>query len=216
MCRLCNMGGDESKHRAPKYMSVVTLVSGGLDSTLMALLTKEQGLDQHPLFVHYNQLNFEKEFAACKNGLKRLGIQGPEVVDVSGYGSTIPSGLTSKEMHISEQAFLPGRNLMFLLLGSAYAHEMSADAVAIGLLDESSSLFPDQTSSFVRQAEDLMSTTMGRSIKLLVPLIDFRKADVVVLAKEKGIYGTYSCHAGGDVPCGECISCKELGGIEEN
>jgi len=175
---------------------------------------REQGLEQHPLFVHYSQLNFEKEFAACKSNLKRLGIRGPEVVDISGYGRTIPSGLTSEEMHISQEAFLPGRNLMFLLLGSAYAYKMGASAVAIGLLDESLSLFPDQTSSFVRQAEDLMGVAMDKGIRLVTPLIAFNKAEVIALAKEKGIQGTYSCHAGGDTPCGECISCKEFGGME--
>ena len=36
-------------------MSIVTLVSGGLDSTLVALLTRDAGIQQHPLFIDYGQ-----------------------------------------------------------------------------------------------------------------------------------------------------------------
>ena len=36
-------------------MSIVTLVSGGLDSTLVAKLAQEQGLQIFPLFVDYGQ-----------------------------------------------------------------------------------------------------------------------------------------------------------------
>jgi 7-cyano-7-deazaguanine synthase in queuosine biosynthesis len=36
-------------------MSIVTLVSGGLDSTLVALLARDEGLEQYPLFVDYGQ-----------------------------------------------------------------------------------------------------------------------------------------------------------------
>ncbi|NKC17170.1 MAG: hypothetical protein GKR94_34730 [Gammaproteobacteria bacterium] len=56
---------------------------------------------------------------------------------------------------------------------------------------------------------------MGESIKIVTPLRDFYKSDVVSLAKEKGIYDSYSCHAGKALPCGVCISCLEFQ-FEEN
>ena len=54
---------------------------------------------------------------------------------------------------------------------------------------------------------------VDRPIRIIVPLSDFRKADVVALATEKGIGPTYSCHFGDKVPCGMCIACKEFEGI---
>ena len=33
-------------------MRVVNLVSGGLDSTVMSVLIREKGIDQHPIFVN--------------------------------------------------------------------------------------------------------------------------------------------------------------------
>jgi 7-cyano-7-deazaguanine synthase len=113
-------------------------------------------------------------------------------------------------MDVKKDAFTPGRNLMFLLMGSSYAYQVGASSVAIGLLAEQFSLFPDQQQSFIVQAEQTISAAMGRSIKVLTPLMDFGKADVVQLAFEKDINGTYSCHTGKAQPCGACIACLEF------
>ena len=107
-------------------------------------------------------------------------------------------------------AFTPGRNLMFLLVGAAYAYKKNADGVAIGLLHESTSLFPDQTSSFLSHAEAVVSEALGRPLKIVAPLSGFVKRDVIALAEAKGIKMTYSCHVGGPRPCGNCIACREF------
>jgi 7-cyano-7-deazaguanine synthase in queuosine biosynthesis len=43
-------------------MGIVTLVSGGYDSTLMSLMAHEEGILLHPLFVDYGQLGATKEW----------------------------------------------------------------------------------------------------------------------------------------------------------
>lgn len=191
-------------------MSVVTLVSGGLDSTLVACLTRESSVQQFPLFINYGQRAFEREFAACQNAMKHLELDAPQIAELAGFGRLIRSGLTDSSQRVFEDAFTPGRNMLFLLTGAAHAYQNNADAVAIGLLNESTSIFPDQTSDFLRQAEALISICMGRDIKILAPLSAFYKQDVVELAAVKGIRGTYSCHVGDEQPCGECIACKEF------
>jgi 7-cyano-7-deazaguanine synthase len=190
-------------------MSVVTLVSGGLDSSLIALLTKEEGILQFPLFVDYGQICKEQELKACSSILTNLGVPPPAVINLSGFGNLISSGLTDTKMRINEDAFLPGRNLLFLLAASSYAYQKNADAVTIGFLSEEFHIFPDQTSSFAKSAQETISIALGREIKILTPLLNFTKHDVIELAKKKGIYGTYSCHAGTAEPCGVCVSCLE-------
>ena len=195
-------------------MSVVSLVSGGLDSTLMAVLAKEANLTIYPLFIDYGQISCDQELAACKRVFKKLCLPVPEVADVSGVGKLIPCGLTDNRMHIFEDAFLPGRNMLFLLLGASYAYKMNANSVAIGLLDETVSIFPDQTKDFTDRAESLITLAYGRKINILTPLISFAKDDVIKLAKEKEISNTYSCHSGKDNPCGKCIACRDFQGKE--
>lgn len=191
-------------------MSFVNLVSGGLDSTLVGVMAKENQIEHFPLFIDYGQRAAAKEWATCQVVHHQLGLPEPQKMDISGFGRVITSGLTSESMDIKKDAFTPGRNLMFLLMGSSYAYQVGASSVAIGLLAEQFSLFPDQRLPFVGQAEQAISAAMGRSIKVLTPLIDFGKADVVQLATEKGVGGTYSCHTGESQPCGRCIACLEF------
>jgi 7-cyano-7-deazaguanine synthase len=191
-------------------MSIVTLVSGGLDSTLMAVLAKEAQIEQFPLFVNYGQRFLKRELAACRRSMRTNHLRKPAVADIGGFGTLIRSGLTDRKLHVVEDAFTPGRNLLFLLLGASYAYQVGANAVAIGLLSERTSLFPDQTSEFIVMAQAMLSACMGRPVKVLTPLSEFSKHDVVSLARKREIDGTYSCHMGGQVPCGRCISCREF------
>jgi len=173
-------------------MSIVTLVSGGLDSTLVARLAQEQGVRQHPLFIDYGQRARDRELAACRASMRSLGLD------------------TDTSLRVFEDAFTPGRNMLFLLTAAAHAYQHNADAISIGLLHEDTSLFPDQTSAFLSEAEALITRSMGRTIRVLAPLAQFHKHDVVTLAEQKGIHGTYSCHLGGEEPCGACIACNEF------
>ena|SRR3989442_1743767 len=191
-------------------MSLVTLVSGGIDSTLMALLAQEERIPQFPLFIDYGQICKDREWKACAAIHKRYRLPKPTLMDLNGFVHVISSGLTDPRLRLNEDAFLPGRNLLFLLAGGAYAYQKRANAVAIGLLNEEAHLFPDQTTSFVQTAQKIIEEAMGRQIAIITPLMNFSKRDILELAQAKGIYGTYSCHAGKKQPCGVCVSCMEV------
>jgi len=197
-------------------MSFVNLVSGGLDSTLIGVMAKEQKIVSYPLFIDYGQRAVEKEWAACIKVHEVYNLPKPQRMNLSGFGEIIISGLTSKAKDVKNDAFTPGRNMLFILAASAYAFQRKSDAIAIGLLAEKYSLFPDQTQRFVIAAEEAIRLSMGRTIKVTVPLAEFSKSDVIQAAKERNIYGTYSCHFGNSNPCGYCISCAEtLGKIQQ-
>jgi 7-cyano-7-deazaguanine synthase len=87
---------------------------------------------------------------------------------------------------------------------------MQVDSVALGLLDPEDHLFPDQTKKFVQECERMIEISMGKSISVLTPLIEFSKSDVLAMARMRGLQGTYSCHAGGSTPCGVCVACVEI------
>jgi len=191
-------------------LNIVTLMSGGLDSSLMSILTKETGRSQVPLFINYGQLNFTKEYASAVTHCTNHELPDPIVIDISGYGQIISSGLTDKNKDIIDDAFLPGRNMMLLLTASSFAVQNNCNAVSIGLLNERSVLFPDQTDDFLISAENTITKALGTKIEIVTPLRDFTKQDVIEMAIMKDVTNTYSCHAGGNVPCGNCISCREF------
>ena len=191
-------------------MSLVVLMSGGIDSSVAAALAVDEGIDVIPVFINYGQRAFEREYAASKWVCVKLGLESPLVVDLSGYGAAIPSGLTRTDMDLNEDAFLPGRNLLMLLAGASVAFSKGAAGVVIGLLDESVAIYPDQTSSFVQKAEEAIRAALGETISVLTPLITLPKGTVIRLAREHGLTETYSCHSGDAVPCGVCVACLEI------
>ena len=124
-------------------MTVVVLVSGGIDSLVMSKIIVEQREEIIPIFIDYGQLAREREWAACKIVFKESNLATPTKVDLSGFGKLMPTGITDSTKDIREQAFLPGRNLLFLIVASSYAHYKGAKKVAIGLLTEKFHIFPD-------------------------------------------------------------------------
>jgi len=187
-------------------MKVVVLSSGGIDSSLMIYLFKEQGYEVLPLHINYGQLAEEKEWDACRKICETFSVE-PFKMDVQGFGK-LPSGLTDKNVDIYKDAFLPTRNLIFVTLGAGYAYSKGSFMVAIGLLKPP--LFPDQTKTFIEKAEISISEALGTKIQILAPLIDLDKRDILRLAEEYKIPKiTYYCHAGTSTPCGKCVSCKE-------
>ncbi len=191
-------------------MSIVTLLSGGLDSCLMSLLIKETNKDQKPLFINYGQLNYEKEYNSAKIHTDTFGLPDLTEIDISGFGKVITSGLTDPKQDIVEDAFLPGRNLLLLLSAASFAFKNSCNVIAMGLLNQNTVIFPDQTDDFIFSAEYTIEKALGEKIEIITPLRQFYKSDVVDLAKSKNIQTYYSCHKGDDNPCGKCISCKEF------
>lgn len=196
-------------------MSLVTLASGGLDSAVMSLMAHEEGITLYPLFIDYGQLGAEKEWGACRLIHEKHGLPDPVRMDLSGFGKTIPSGITNRKMRINEDAFLPGRNLLFILVGASYAHSVQAGGVAIGLLNPENRLFPDQNMEFLLKCEEMIELSIGRRISVVAPLLTFRKNDILEMARVRGIQDSYSCHAGGENPCGVCVACIEIANAKE-
>ena len=191
-------------------MKLVTLVSGGMDSTLMSILAKEQNFESYPLFIDYGQLGAKLEWESCIYNHHKHRLPHPKKLAMKGFGKLIHSGLTDRKLRVREDAFLPGRNSMFLLCASSYAYQLQCQNIAIGLLTDEFKLFPDQSKIFIQRAEEFISFEMDYKIKILTPLMEFNKAEVIELAKSKKVNKTYSCHSGNSKPCGKCISCLEI------
>jgi 7-cyano-7-deazaguanine synthase len=175
----------------------------------MSVLAREEGVPLFPLFVDYGQLCSQREWEACVYVHKRFELPSPTRMALTGFGKTIPSGLTNKALRVNEDAFLPGRNLLFLLAACSYAYSKNSNAVAIGLLSADTHIFPDQTKNFIEKAQITFNTALGREIRIITPLMGLNKHDVLAMAKRKGIEGTYSCHAGTLPTCGSCIACRQ-------
>jgi 7-cyano-7-deazaguanine synthase len=186
----------------------VVLSSGGVDSSLLMLLLKKEGHDLYPLHINYGQIAEKKEWNACQKICDFLELRKPQRFNLTDI-KKIPSALTDKNLDIEKNAFLPNRNLLFLVSGSAYAFSINTYVVAIGII--ANPIFPDQTTEFINATENCIITSLGKKLKILAPFITLDKREILNLAiKHKlPIELTYYCHSGKTKPCGKCISCKE-------
>jgi 7-cyano-7-deazaguanine synthase len=187
----------------------ICLASGGLDSSLCLQLLHEESIEALPVYINYGQLNFRKEWKALSEFCEFRRFPQPVTFDIRQFGKVIRTGLTDATQRVNEDAFTPNRNLLFLTLASSFAYTKGVRNIVIGLLAEKTTIFPDQTDSFLRSVEGTLSESLGSAVFIHSPLRDFTKQDVVKLARLKGITSYYSCHAGGDKPCGVCIACRE-------
>lgn len=191
------------------------MMSGGVDSSMLAALLKKQGHEILPVHINYGQLAEEREWSSCVRVCAYLKLPDPVRFDLSGM-KVIPSGLTDRNLDVEKEAFLPTRNLVFLVAGAAYAYSRAVNVVAVGLL--ANPIFPDQTQGFVSSVEACLAETLGTRMRVLAPFITLDKRDILKLAEKESfpLSVCYYCHSGGEVPCGKCISCKERIAAEES
>jgi 7-cyano-7-deazaguanine synthase len=194
-------------------MKVVCLASGGIDSSVLMLMLKQMGHEVFPLHINYGQKAATMERNAFCKVCEFLEVK-PEVIDISDIGK-ISVGLTNPDLSHNDNPLFPARNLLLLTIGAAYAHAKSIKVVSIGSL--SNSIFPDQTKEFMKSAEATLNISIQEQIKILTPLIDLNKREVVDLARKYNfpLEITYSCHVGLPNPCGKCMSCKERQAAEK-
>ena len=180
-------------------MKTLLLFSGGLDSTylLHELLAKHEVVC---LSFIYGQPHADKELTAAKAITDKLGVEHLfEKLDFPFL----------KQDMAGDNPVVPNRNMIFLAVAGAIAEVHKCTAIHIGCTQSDYEFFPDCRPAFLRRANEAMLSANG--IHVVAPLVGRTKADIVQTGKSHNIdwNETWSCYAGRDEPCGECLACKE-------
>jgi 7-cyano-7-deazaguanine synthase len=103
---------------------------------------------------------------------------------------------------------------VFLSLALAYAEVVGAQAIVIGANALDYSGYPDCRPEYLAAFERMANLATkagveGRPLRILAPLVQSSKADIVRLGAKLGapLPLTWSCYLGGTRPCGTCESC---------
>jgi len=206
-----------------KAKKAIILLSGGLDSTTCLYWARSKGYRCHALAVSYGQKHI-KEVAIARAIAKKAGAVFTHIrLDLPWLAtsslvnkkSKIPSVPLSKIGHHGiPSTYVPGRNLLFVSLAASLADSEGAGAIVVGANALDYSGYPDCRPEFYKAlAQAAVRGTRfadGGSLKILTPLINMDKAQIVRLAKkvQAPLELTWSCYAGGKKPCGVCDSCK--------
>jgi 7-cyano-7-deazaguanine synthase len=202
----------------------VVLLSGGLDSSTVAAIARAEGFVLYTLGFDYGQRH-RRELEAGRQVAAALGAMEHHVIniDLRVFGGSaltgdiaIPHGRSLDDMgHDIPVTYVPGRNMIFLSIATAYAEVIGADTIFLGINQQDYSGYPDCRQEFLDsfiQTANLATkagTQDGRRLQIRAPLIAMTKGDIVRRGLELNVPFelTWSCYEGKDQACGTCDSC---------
>ncbi|HEX6344843.1 7-cyano-7-deazaguanine synthase [Umezawaea sp.] len=200
---------------------IIAVVSGGIDSVVMAHHLAERGHTLHVLSIDYGQRH-DKELAFARAAADRLGFPY-EQADLSAVKSVFRgSSLTDRTVEVPKFGtpttrnpnIVPNRNALLLSVAFALAVVEEADAVAFGVMADD--VGPSDTSpEFLTRFLAMEKVATARpELDLLAPLIELHKTGVVSLGEELGVpwEQTWTCFRGEELHCGVCAACAERRG----
>lgn len=192
----------------------ICLISGGLDSAVVAAVAKSKGYELHFLFLEYGQKNFKKEEASIKNLAKFFKPKKVWRVKLPWIKEFGGSGLLDKNITLDEKNFrleyVPFRNSIFLSVATALAEVIGTEAIFVGS-SGGDHVCPDNSPEYIKSFQKVIKegTMLKKGIKIVAPLIKTDKIGAVKIGtKLKVPFGlTWSCHDYKKLACGHCSNC---------
>lgn len=203
--------------------SAVVLLSGGLDSMVVAGLAREQGYKIHALTIDYNQRHRIELAAAAKiAGHLDVAEHITLPLDLTKFGgSALTADIDVPKQGVEEGAipitYVPARNTIFLSLCLGLAESRGARNLFIGVNALDYSGYPDCRPNFIKSFEATANLATkagveGDSFQIHTPLLDMTKADIAREANRLGLEScmSWSCYDPTEdgLACGKCDSCR--------
>ena len=201
----------------------VILLSGGMDSMVVAGLAREAGYRLLALTVDYNQRH-RVELEAAARIAAALGAERHVVLplDLSRFGgSALTADIAVPKGGVVEAGipvtYVPARNTIFLSLCLGWAEAAGARDLFIGVNALDYSGYPDCRPDFAAAFENMANLATkagveGDRFTVHTPLMAMTKADIAAEAARLGLDAgmSWSCYdpAPGGLHCGLCDACR--------
>lgn len=203
------------------------IMSGGMDSTLVSYIMRSHGYDVVALHFNYGQRTVVKELESYRAICLDLGVVEKYEIDLDFFKTIGASALTDHSIDVPTGGieagvpitYVPFRNGIFLSIATAIAEKEGCCAIAIGVVEEDSSGYPDCREAFIdtfAKAANL-GTKETTDITIEMPLVHLQKSQIVEESLRLGapLHLTWSCYQSEEAACGECDSCRlRLRGFE--
>lgn len=188
-------------------MKVVTLASGGLDSTVLVYYLLHQGHVPSLLFIDYGQRH-HKEGNYVTDLADHLQLDYRSVRLDLRLGS---SALTNPATELtSVSSVVPNRNAIFANVAAAVVIDTGADAIALAMHAGDHSVYKDCRPVFVDALRTFFRFSLDDEVEVLTPFMHLSKAAVVMIGHLLGVpfEKTWSCYEGRERHCGVCSACE--------
>jgi 7-cyano-7-deazaguanine synthase len=206
----------------------VVLLSGGINSTVAAAVTREQ-YELALLHVAWGHRTAERELAAFQEITETLKAEQNFVADLSCMTLIGGNARASRRMAI-EDANVVGRGIPTTFAFGLLPTMMSLAAacrIIVGICEDHATgpmpigkLYPDRRRDFA-QAFNLMlhyAKPADRDLIVEAPFIDLTRAEVVKLGQRLKVpfEATWSCYSSNNAPCRRCIACttRQMGFLQ--
>jgi len=219
--------------------SALVVFSGGQDSTTCLLWALKKFRNVSAITFNYEQRH-KIEIDSAKNIIEllnsKINIQidwikensriNHIILDVSFLSKILKSAMIQdSDIERNDKTnlpttFVPGRNLLFLMIAAAYAFEREIKHLVIGVCQIDSSDYPDCRDATIKSLQVTLKLGLENDMIIHTPLMWKNKAETIKLMEHLSgleLYKyTHTCYKGERPACGVCPACQlRLDGFKE-
>lgn len=203
----------------------VVLLSGGLNSAVIAALARKEG-PLVALHVRYGHRAAEREAELFERQADHFGIRERMIVDMPHFAAMGFSARVSRKRQIEDaiclgaaesNCYVPGLIGALVNAAFSYAHGTGAGRIYLGVAEnlgppapKTSAVYPDYAREYLQLCDHLLAVAGGRRmVHLETPLLDLCRADIIKLGRRLDVPFdlTWSCLSSGTQCCGACAGC---------
>ena len=210
-----------------RHADAVVLMSGGLDSTTVLAIARDEGWTPLPITFRYGQTH-EVEVGRAEHIVRSLGISEhlvlPVPFEVIGGSALLGEGAIPAEPPGGAgggeipSTYVPARNTVFLALAAAVAEARAIRDIFVGVNALDYSGYPDCRPEFIAAFEAMLNLGTRAGVtsdepwfRIHAPLVELRKSQIIQRGAALGVdYSeTVSCYDPDPQgrACGRCDSC---------
>lgn len=204
-------------------MKAVAIVSGGMDSTVLAYQMKSTFKEGIIVSYNYGQRHVKELEYAAKTAVK-LGLEH-RIVDMAFMATLLHgSALTSSDIDVPEghyaednmrQTVVPNRNMIMLSIAAGVAIAENANALLTAVHAGDHFVYPDCRPEFIHNVNKAVlkgnEGFIQDDFEVYAPYVNISKADICSLGETYKVdwLDTWSCYKGEELQCGVCGTCTE-------
>jgi 7-cyano-7-deazaguanine synthase len=188
-------------------MKAIVLLSGGLDSLVTLSMALKAGRQILTLSFDYGQRH-KIEIEAARAIAEYYRVPNKLITIDPATFREAQCSLTGAQ---ASSTYVPARNTLFLAYAAGQAEIFGADEIYIGANKADRTGYPDCRPEFIRAFQGVLDCAILGSPKIVTPLTDLEKSEVVKLGMELScpLELSWSCYNPQKTrPCLVCDACK--------
>lgn len=192
------------------------LLSGGVDSAVLAVETLRRHVRVQPLYVraglHWEPVE-ERHLRRFLRAVRRPGLLPLARIEMPMrdlIGSHWSSSGVGTPIYTDDDAsvYIPGRNIALFSKAATFCALRGIPVLVSGIL--SANPFPDGRPRFLRAMQRALSLGLGSRLAIHTPFRNLRKERVVRIGKDLPLHLTFSCISPRrGLHCRACCKCRE-------